>query len=44
MLQKHFKVANDERKRLLTSEGARYHSVDAAQASTAAQLERSWLP
>jgi hypothetical protein len=41
MLQKHFKVANDERKRLLTSEGAGYHSANAAQASTAAHLEQA---
>ena len=36
-----FKIANDERKRLLTSEGAGYHSANAAQTSTAAQLEQA---
>jgi len=41
MLQKHFKVANEERKRLLTSEGAGYHSANAAQTSTAAQLTQA---
>ena len=34
MLQKHFKVANDKHKRLLTSKGAEYNSANAAQAST----------
>ena len=32
-------MANDERKRLLTTEGAGYHSANAAQAST--QLEQA---
>ena len=41
MLQKHFKVANEERKRLLTSEGAGHHSANAAQASTSTQLEQA---
>ena len=40
-LQKRFKIANDERKRLLTSEGAGYHTDNAAQTSTAAQLEQA---
>jgi hypothetical protein len=39
LLQKHSKMANDERKRLLTTEGAGYHSANAAQAST--QLEQA---
>lgn len=38
-LQKHFKVVNDECKRLLTTEGAGCHSDNAAQAS--AQLEQA---
>ena len=38
-LQKHFKVANDEQKRLLTTEGAGYHNANATQASI--QLEQA---
>jgi hypothetical protein len=38
-LQKHFKVANDERKRLLTTKGAGYHIANVIQAST--QLEQA---
>ena len=41
MLQKHFKVANEERKSLPTSEGAGHHSANAVQASTSAQLEQA---
>jgi hypothetical protein len=40
-LQKHFKVTNDKRKCLLTSEGAGCHSANAAQASASAQLEQA---